>query len=230
MGFVVLALSRCSSSPGRHGPPVLSERRKRVPQAPRGPHSLTRSTCPTITQLLLRTSSTTASVGSLISRVQIPAVASTGTWSRAHHPGNRAIGPGHYVGTALPGYTGNVAVWTHRATFGGRLEHLEAIAPRDVMNLAPTLARALPIVFRTADRGITDNQYSGGSSGRPADAYDENSRVLSSAASPSSCRRQGVVRGPVYSGPAPLWWSSGERTDRTGLAVSHLPTAPQSIA
>jgi sortase A len=44
-------------------------------------------------------------------------------------------GPGHYVGTALPGYTGNVAIAGHRTTYGAPFNRLGQVVPGDLIYL-----------------------------------------------------------------------------------------------
>ncbi len=48
-------------------------------------------------------------------------------------------GPGHYLGTALPGQPGNVAIAGHRTTYGSPFRELDLLQPGD------------PIVVETAD-------------------------------------------------------------------------------
>jgi len=52
-------------------------------------------------------------------------------------------GPGHYLGTALPGQPGNVAIAGHRTTYGSPFRELDLLRPGD------------PIVVETADTWFT---------------------------------------------------------------------------
>ena len=54
-----------------------------------------------------------------------------------------AEGPGHYVGTALPGQAGNVAIAGHRTTNGAPFNRLAELAPGDPIYLTTTWGEKL---------------------------------------------------------------------------------------
>ena len=51
--------------------------------------------------------------------------------------GDLARAPGHYVGTAMPGQAGNVAIAGHRTTYGAPFNDLNNLAPGDPVFLTP---------------------------------------------------------------------------------------------
>ena len=54
-----------------------------------------------------------------------------------------ALGPGHYVGTALPGQAGNVAIAGHRTTHGAPFNRLAELAPGDPIYLTDQAGQRL---------------------------------------------------------------------------------------
>jgi len=61
-----------------------------------------------------------------------------------------AKGPGHYIGTAMPGQAGNVAIAGHRTTHGAPFNRLAELAPGDPIYLTtPTGQRLTYIVAQT---------------------------------------------------------------------------------
>ena len=57
-----------------------------------------------------------------------------------------AMGPGHYVGTALPGQAGNVAIAGHRTTHGAPFNRLAELAVGDPIYLITTWGERLTYV------------------------------------------------------------------------------------
>ena len=91
----------------------------------------------TIPQLLSSTPATTPP-GSLLGRLQIPAIGLDQYVVEGTSSSQLSNGPGHYIGTALPGYTGNIAIAGHRTTFGAQFGRLGAVVPGDAMYLTTT--------------------------------------------------------------------------------------------
>ena len=69
--------------------------------------------------------------GSVVARLQIPAIGVDEYVVQGTAEGDLAKGPGHYVGTAMPGQAGNVAVAGHRTTYGAPFNNLDQLTPGD---------------------------------------------------------------------------------------------------
>jgi sortase A len=74
-------------------------------------------------------------VGALVARLQIPAISLSQYVVEGTTESDLGEGPGHYVGTALPGYTGNVAIAGHRTTYGAPFNRLGQVVPGDLIYL-----------------------------------------------------------------------------------------------
>jgi sortase A len=61
-------------------------------------------------------------------------------------PGQLEEGPGHYVGTPLPGDPGNSAIAGHRTTFGAPFNRLNEVAPGDTIITTTNSGRFLYVV------------------------------------------------------------------------------------
>ncbi len=69
--------------------------------------------------------------GSLVARLQIPAIGVDEYVVQGTAEGDLAMGPGHYAGTAMPGQGGNVAIAGHRTTYGAPFNDLNSLVPGD---------------------------------------------------------------------------------------------------
>ncbi len=73
--------------------------------------------------------------GSVIGLLQIPKIGLSQYVVSGTDDGDLAKGPGHYTGTAEPGQAGNVAIAGHRTTHGAPFNHLNNLAPGDLIFL-----------------------------------------------------------------------------------------------
>jgi sortase A len=117
----------------------------------------------TIPQLLTSSPTATPAAGSLIARLQVPAIGLGAYVVEGTSSTQLSDGPAHYSGTALPGYTGNVAIAGHRTTFGAPFSRLGAIVPGDAMYLTTMSGERFtyrvviqPTAVSPTDGGILD--------------------------------------------------------------------------
>jgi sortase A len=88
--------------------------------------------------------------GSVIARIQIPAIAVNQYVVEGATAGDLEKGPGHYTGTAVPGQAGNVAIAAHRTTFGAPFGRLDDLRPGQLIFLTTTAGQKLVYsVFQT---------------------------------------------------------------------------------
>jgi sortase A len=73
--------------------------------------------------------------GNPVARLQIPAIGLDKIVVEGTAEGDLAKGPGHYVGTAMPGQAGNVSIAGHRTTNGAPFYNLGNLVPGDVIIL-----------------------------------------------------------------------------------------------
>jgi sortase A len=88
-------------------------------------------------------------IGSLVARLQIPKIGVDQFVVEGTAESNLAEGPGHYIGTALPGYAGNVAIAGHRTTYGAPFNDLANVTVGDSIFLTTTDGERLRYVVRT---------------------------------------------------------------------------------
>jgi sortase A len=81
--------------------------------------------------------------GSVIARIQIPAIRLNQYVVEGATTGDLEKGPGHYTGTAVPGQAGNVAIAGHRSTFGAPFGRLDALRPGQSIVLTTTAGEKL---------------------------------------------------------------------------------------
>ncbi len=81
-------------------------------------------------QVLSGTYGTTAD-GSVIGSISIPKIGLNMAFVQGTSESDLIEGPGHYLGTALPGQSGNVAIAGHRTTYGAPFYNLDMLSLGD---------------------------------------------------------------------------------------------------
>jgi sortase A len=102
--------------------------------------------------------------GALVGRLQIPAISLSQYVVEGTTAPDLSEGPGHYVGTALPGFDGNVAIAGHRTTYGAPFNRLGQIVAGDVIYLTTMSGERFtyrvekkPVAVLPGDVAILDN-------------------------------------------------------------------------
>jgi len=84
--------------------------------------------------------------GSVVAHLQIPAIGVDQYVVEGTAEGDLQKGPGHYIGTAMPGQVGNVAIAGHRTTYGAPFYNLNELAPGDEIDLTTVSGMSLDYV------------------------------------------------------------------------------------
>jgi sortase A len=84
---------------------------------------------------LARTLEQTAAAGNPIGRLRIPSIGAQYVVVQGTGSGSLRRGPGHYLGTALPGEAGTVGIAGHRTTYGAPFRHLDALRRGDAIDV-----------------------------------------------------------------------------------------------
>ena len=95
--------------------------------------------------------------GSPVARIQIPKIGLDQYVVEGTAEGDLAKGPGHYVGTALPGQAGNIAIVGHRTTYGAPFNNLDQLAPADQILLTSASGEQLDYVVTEPPRAVPPN-------------------------------------------------------------------------
>ncbi len=102
--------------------------------------------------------------GAVIARLQIPVIGVDQFVTQGTTTEDLEAGPGHYVGTAVPGQAGNVVLAGHRTTFGAPFDRLDQLGPGDSIALTTTAGERLtysvvrsPSVVAPSDVAILDD-------------------------------------------------------------------------
>jgi len=88
--------------------------------------------------------------GSVVAEIQIPAIGVDQYVVEGTTESDLSKGPGHYIGTAMPGQAGNVAIAGHRTTHGAPFNGLGRVVPGNRIVLTTTSGQNLTyVVSRT---------------------------------------------------------------------------------
>ena len=88
--------------------------------------------------------------GSVVGRLQIPAIGVDQYVVEGTSETQLAMGPGHYVGTSMPGQAGNVAIAGHRTTYGAPFNALNELRIGDPIDLTTAQGTRLTYVVAEA--------------------------------------------------------------------------------
>jgi sortase A len=84
--------------------------------------------------------------GTAMAELQIPKIALNEYVVSGTDESDLAKGPGHYIGTAMPGQAGNVAIAGHRTTHGAPFNRLAELAPGDPIYLTDLSGQRLTYI------------------------------------------------------------------------------------
>ena len=93
--------------------------------------------------------------GSVVAHLEIPAIGVDQYVVEGTTDTDLSKGPGHYVGTAMPGQAGNVAIAGHRTTHGAPFNRLGAVVPGDRIVLTTTSGERFTYVVSGAPQVVS---------------------------------------------------------------------------
>jgi sortase A len=139
--------------------------------------------------------------GSVVARLQIPAIGVDQYVVEGTAEGDLAKGPGHYIGTAMPGQAGNVAIAGHRTTYGAPFNSLDHLVTGDPITLTTLSGEALTYVVSQAPVAVSPHDIS------VLNTFDDNRLTLTTCNPKFSASQRLVVvatlRLPAAATPAP---------------------------
>ena len=102
--------------------------------------------------------------GTVMAHLQIPKIALDQFVVSGTNESDLAKGPGHYLGTAMPGQAGNVAIAGHRTTHGAPFNRLAELAVGDPIYLTAAngeqltyIVSAVPVAVSPSDVTVLNN-------------------------------------------------------------------------
>ena len=98
--------------------------------------------------------------GSVVAHLQIPAIGVDQYVVEGTAEGDLAKGPGHYIGTAAPGQSGNVAIAGHRTTYGAPFNRLDQLVPGDPISLTTPSGELLTYVVAQPPAAVPPHDVS----------------------------------------------------------------------
>ena len=135
--------------------------------------------------------------GSVVAEIQIPAIGVDQYVVEGTSESDLSKGPGHYVGTAMPGQAGNVAIAGHRTTNGAPFNALGHLVPGDRIILTTIYGQQLTYVVAGTPQAVS-----------PSDVgvlnYFGDNRVTLTTCNPEySSTQRLVVVGKLNQAPSP---------------------------
>jgi sortase A len=100
------------------------------------------------------------SPGTVMGLLQVPKIGVSEYIVSGTDANDLALGPGHYLYTALPGQAGNVAIAGHRTTHGAPFNRLAELAPGDPIYLTTTGGQRLTYVVAVPPAPVSPSDVS----------------------------------------------------------------------
>jgi len=93
--------------------------------------------------------------GTVVAEIQIPAIGVDQYVVEGTMESDLSKGPGHYIGTAMPGQAGNVAIAGHRTTYGAPFNGLGRLVRGDRIILTTVLGQNLTYVVAGTPQAVS---------------------------------------------------------------------------
>ncbi len=171
--------------------------------------------------------------GTVMAQLQIPAISVSQYVVSGTADADLAKGPGHYLGTAMPGQAGNVAIAGHRTTHGAPFNRIGQLAVGDRIYLTTLSGQRLTYVVAEAPFIVTPSNVA------VLNNFGDN-RLTLTTCNPefSSSQRLVVVAGylpPGASRPTPIAKGTGTPyslapADAIGWSMGQMPIVLVEIA
>jgi sortase A len=134
--------------------------------------------------------------GAVVGHLQIPAIGVDQYVVQGTNEGDLAEGPGHYVGTAMPGQAGNIAIAGHRTTYGAPFNQLDRLQVSDKIVLTTLTGEVLTYVVSQPPVAVSPNDVA------VLNPFDDN-RITLTTCNPKYSSSQRLVVVGLLSSPAP---------------------------
>ncbi len=145
--------------------------------------------------------------GTVMAHLQIPAIALDQYVVSGTAEGDLAKGPGHYIGTAMPGQAGNVAIAGHRTTHGAPFNRLAELDPGDPIYLTTVAGQRLTYIVAQTPYPVLPSNTS------VLDYFGDNRLTLTTCNPEFSAAQRLIVvaeyQPPGSTGPAHVTRTSG---------------------
>jgi LPXTG-site transpeptidase (sortase) family protein len=133
--------------------------------------------------------------GTVIARLQIPKIGVDQYVVMGTAEGDLAKGPGHYIGTALPGQAGNVAIAGHRTTQGAPFNRLAQLVPGDKIILTTTSGEVLTYLVAQTPAAVSPSDTT------VLDDFGDNRITLTTCNPEYSATQRLIVVGELQKSP-----------------------------
>jgi sortase A len=154
--------------------------------------------------------------GTVVGHLQIPAIGVDQYVVEGTAENDLQMGPGHYIGTSMPGQAGNVAIAGHRTTYGAPFNNLNEMVPGDVIDLTTDSGEALQYVVTQAPVAVVPGDV------KILNSFGDNRLTLTTCNPRYSASQRLVVvallRTPVASAPT------------TTTPITHARSRPRLVA
>jgi len=133
--------------------------------------------------------------GAPLALIQIPKIGVNQIVVSGTSSDDLALGPGHYIGTALPGQGGNVAIAGHRTTHGAPFNRLAELAPGDPIYLTDLAGQRLTYTVALTPFPVSPSNIS------VLNYFGDNRLTLTTCNPEFSARQRLIVVASFKSGP-----------------------------
>lgn len=141
--------------------------------------------------------------GGLVGRIQIPAIGADWYFYEGVDLSILKDGPGHYMGTPLPGQPGNAAIAGHRTTYGAPFNRIDELKSGDEITISYITGAEFTYSYRTTDIVSPDQTDVLQARDFDGDGELDNTLTLTACHPKYSARQRIVVRARLDEAPVP---------------------------
>ena len=150
--------------------------------------------------------------GGLVGRIQSPAVGADWYFYEGVDLSILKDGPGHYMGTPLPGQPGNAAIAGHRTTYGAPFNRVDELKSGDEIIITYVTGAEFTYSYRTTEIVTPDRTDVLQAKDFDGDGETDNMLTLTACHPKYSARERIIIRARLEEAPIPI--PQGQRPTR----------------
>lgn len=150
--------------------------------------------------------------GGLVGRIQIPSIGADWYFYEGVDLSILKDGPGHYMGTPLPGQPGNAAIAGHRTTYGAPFNRVDELKSGDEITITYVTGAEFTYSYRTTEIVTPDRTDVLQAKDFDGDGETDNMLTLTACHPKYSARERIIIRARLEEAPIPI--PQGQRPTR----------------
>lgn len=168
--------------------------------------------------------------GGLVGRIQIPAIGADWYFLEGVDLSILKDGPGHYMGTPLPGQQGNAAIAGHRTTYGAPFNRIDELTSGDEIIISYTTGATFTYGYRSTEIVSPDETEVLQAKDFDGDGEVDNMLTLTACHPKYSARERIVIRARLVEGEVAQPVPPGQIREEIGPSLDEDATSDGPVS